>query len=128
MPRTRSAILPVLLALALISPVMVPSAWALQAKLQSPKPAQPAKPSAAQTAKNLHPSGPLVFHGYACTIECSLLQEGYAWASAHRISNPAECRGTSESFIDGCRAFAGIRGPFGGREFDPSFPHVIGIE
>ena len=123
MPRTRSAILPVLLVLALISP-----AHALQAKPQTPKPAQTASPPARQTAKNLRPSGPLVFHGYACTLECSQLQEGYAWASSRQISNPADCRGTSETFIDGCRAFAGIRGPFGGREFDPSFPHAIGIE
>ncbi len=124
MPSTRSAILPALLALALASP-----AFALQAKPQSPKPATlPAKPAERQTAKNLRPSGPLVFHGYACTIECSLLQEGYAWASSRQVSNPADCRGTSESFIDGCRAFTGIRGPFGGREFDPSFPHMIGIE
>ena len=126
MPRTRSAILPVLLALALASPAS--PALALQSKPQSAKPAQPAAPAARQTAKNLRPPGPLVFHGYACTVECNLLQEGYAWASSRQISNPADCRGTSESFIDGCRAFAGIRGPFGGREFDPSFPHMIGIE
>lgn len=101
-------------------------AQALQAKPQTAKPAQPA--NSRQTAKNLRPSGPLVFHGYACTVECSQLQEGYAWASSRQISNPADCRGTSETFIDGCRAFTGIRGPFGGREFDPSFPHAIGIE
>ena len=121
MPRTRSAILPVTLALAL-------SALPALALKTKPQAAKPAPPAARQTAKNLRPSGPLVFHGYACTVECSLLQEGYAWASSRQISNPADCRGTSESFIDGCRAFTGIRGPFGGREFDPSFPHMIGIE
>jgi len=123
MSRTRSVILPAILAVALASP-----AFALQTKPQNskPAPAQPGKER--QTAKNLRPSGPLVFHGYACTVECSLLQEGYAWASSRQISNPADCRGTSETFIDGCRAFTGIRGPFGGREFDPSFPHMIGIE
>lgn len=122
MPRTRSAILPALLALT----VAAAPALALQTKPQNAGPALPANPR--QTAKNLRPSGPLVFHGYACTLECSLLQEGYAWASSRQISNPADCRGTSETFIDGCRAFTGIRGPFGGREFDPSFPHTIGIE
>ena len=103
-------------------------ALALQTKPPAAKPAPAKQQPAPQTAKNLRAPGPLVFHGYACTIECSLLQEGYAWASSRQISNPADCRGTSESFIDGCRAFTGIRGPFGGREFDPSFPHAIGIE
>jgi hypothetical protein len=126
MPSIRSAILPAVLALT----VSAAPALALQTKPQNAKPAPtlPANPPARQTAKNLRPSGPLVFHGYACTIECSLLQEGYAWASSRQLSNPADCRGTSETFIDGCRAFTGIRGPFGGREFDPSFPHMIGIE
>lgn len=109
MPRTRSAILPVILALAL--PAL--PALGLQTK---PQPAKPAPVQPRQTAKNLRPPGPLIFHGYACTIECSLLQEGYAWASSRQISNPMDCRGTSETFIEGCRAYAGIEGPLGERE------------
>ena len=122
MARTRNAIVPVLLMLVLASPASA---------LQATKPAatQPgtAKPLT-RMAKGHRPSGPLVFHGYACMLECGQLQEGYAWASAHGVHNPADCRGTSETFIDGCRAFAGIVGPFGGKPFDPSFPHMIGIE
>ena len=40
----------------------------------------------------------------------------FAQPADHRISNPADCRGTSETFIEGCRAFAGIDGPLGERE------------
>jgi hypothetical protein len=126
MARTRNALVPVLLMLVLASP-----ASALQAKPQAAKPAA-AQPASAkpltQTAKSRRSPGPLLFHGYACMLECSQLQEGYAWASAHEIHNPADCRGISETFIDGCRAFAGVVGPFGGKQFDPSFPHMIGIE
>jgi hypothetical protein len=126
MARTRNAIVPVLLTLVLVSPASALQAKAQAAKSQAAQPAN-AKPLT-QTAKSRRLSGPLVFHGYACMLECSQLQEGYAWASAHKISNPRDCRGTSETFIDGCRAFAGVVGPFGGKPMDPSFPHMIGIE
>jgi hypothetical protein len=126
MARTRNALVPVLLMLVLTSP-----ASALQARPEAAKPGATPPANAktlTRTAKNRRPAGPLVFHGYACMLECSQIQEGYAWASAHEIHNPADCRGTSETFIDGCRAFAGVVGPFGGKQFDPSFPHMIGIE
>ncbi len=61
-------------------------------------------------------SGPLLFHGYACGSDCVSHQQGYSWASAHKIANPMDCRGTSETFIEGCRAFTGIEGPLGVRE------------
>ena len=60
--------------------------------------------------------GPFLFHGYACGSDCTGHQQGYAWASAHKIVNPRDCRGTSETFIEGCRAFTGIEGPLGVRE------------
>jgi hypothetical protein len=66
--------------------------------------------------KNASPSDPLLFHGYACAGDCSSHQEGYSWASAHKISNPMDCRGTSETFIEGCKAFAGLEGPLGENE------------
>jgi hypothetical protein len=79
---------------------------------------QAAKPIGAtpRPLKNASPSGPLLFHGYACGADCTSHQQGYSWASAHKISNPVDCRGTSETFIEGCRAFAGIEGPLGERE------------
>ncbi len=73
-------------------------------------------------------SGPFLFHGYACGEDCASHQQGYSWASAHKIADPRDCRGTSESFIEGCRAFAGVAGPFGGLQIDPSFPHMIGTD
>ena len=82
-----------------------------------------AKPAAAKSApRTFGPSkaailsGPLLFHGYACGTDCVSHQQGYSWASAHKIVNPRDCRGTSETFIEGCRAFTGIDGPLGVRE------------
>lgn len=57
-----------------------------------------------------------LFHGYQCGIDCSLHQKGYEWGAQHKISDPKDCRGTSESFIEGCWAYAGKEGPLGERE------------
>jgi hypothetical protein len=57
-----------------------------------------------------------LFHGYACGADCSLHQKGYQWGADHKIANPMDCHGTSEEFIEGCRAFTGIEGPLGERE------------
>ena len=58
-----------------------------------------------------------LFHGYRCGGgDCLLHQQGYQWGADHRIANPSDCRGASEEFIEGCRAFAGIDGPLGARE------------
>jgi len=57
-----------------------------------------------------------LFHGYRCDWDCSRHQAGYEWASQHKIGNPKDCRGTSQSFIEGCLAFTGQEGPFGQRE------------
>lgn len=73
-----------------------------------------------------HP-GEFLFHGYPCDSDCLLHQKGYQWGSEHKITNPKDCRGTSEEFIEGCLAFAGIEGPLGERDFDVSFPHMSGI-
>ena len=74
------------------------------------------KPGTPRPLGNATSSGPLLFHGYACGGDCTSHQQGYSWASAHKIANPMECRGTSETFIEGCRAYAGIEGPLGERE------------
>ena len=48
----------------------------------------------------------LVFEGYPCTRDCSGHEAGYEWASEHDIDDPDDCDGNSESFIEGCRAYA----------------------
>ncbi|HEY2834923.1 MAG TPA: hypothetical protein VGI89_00040 [Rhizomicrobium sp.] len=78
-----------------------------------------AKPAA--TKGKPHPVqdvGPAdLFHGYRCGGgDCLLHQRGYQWGADNKIVNPSDCRGTSEEFIEGCRAFAGIDGPLGARE------------
>jgi hypothetical protein len=97
--------------------------------------AKPAAPAAAKTAAEPtaigHPPRPVhaiaevdLFHGYRCgDTGCLLHQQGYKWGADHRIENPKDCRGKSESVIEGCLAFAGIEGPLGQRGFDASFPN-----
>jgi hypothetical protein len=70
-----------------------------------------------------------LFHGYRCgATDCLLHQQGYQWGADHRITNPRDCHGTSEEFLEGCLAFAGVDGPLGHKEFDASFPHTWGID
>jgi hypothetical protein len=46
------------------------------------------------------------FHGYPCTIDCSGHEAGYGWAEEHGIHDPGDCGGNSNSFIEGCEAYA----------------------
>jgi hypothetical protein len=46
------------------------------------------------------------FHGYRCTVDCSGHEEGYRWARSRGIDDPAHCGGRSQSFIEGCQAWA----------------------
>jgi hypothetical protein len=41
-----------------------------------------------------------------CTYDCSGHDAGYEWADLNGISDPSECGGNSESFIEGCEAYA----------------------
>lgn len=45
------------------------------------------------------------FHGYPCTKDCSGHKAGYDWAKKKNITDPADCHGRSQSFVEGCRAF-----------------------
>ncbi len=47
-----------------------------------------------------------LFHGYRCTDDCSGQEAGYRWAEDHGIDDPDDCGGNSQSFIEGCRAYA----------------------
>lgn len=44
--------------------------------------------------------------GHACTQDCTGHERGYEWAEMNGISDPDECGGNSDSFIEGCRCFA----------------------
>lgn len=46
------------------------------------------------------------FHGYECTDDCSGHQAGWDWAETHAIDDPDDCGGNSQSFIEGCMAYA----------------------
>jgi len=43
---------------------------------------------------------------YGCTDDCSGHEAGYAWAEKRGIDDPDDCRGRSQSFIEGCRDYA----------------------
>src|ERR1041384_1081303 len=47
------------------------------------------------------------FHGHRCTVDCSGHEAGYRWAEEHDIHDPDDCGGKSQSFIEGCQAWAG---------------------
>lgn len=46
------------------------------------------------------------FMGYPCTVDCSGHEAGYEWAEENGIDDPDDCDGNSNSFIEGCQAYA----------------------
>ncbi len=46
------------------------------------------------------------FNGYPCTQDCSGHEAGYEWAERQGIDDPDDCSGNSNSFIEGCQAWA----------------------
>ena len=43
---------------------------------------------------------------YGCTDDCSGHNAGYEWASNNEVTDPSDCGGNSQSFIEGCQAYA----------------------
>lgn len=43
---------------------------------------------------------------YPCTVDCSGHEAGYQWAEENSIDDPSDCGGNSNSFIEGCEAYA----------------------
>lgn len=41
-----------------------------------------------------------------CTDDCSGHQAGYDWAESKGITDPSDCSGNSQSFIEGCQVYA----------------------
>jgi hypothetical protein len=46
------------------------------------------------------------FHGYDCTDDCSGHQAGYDWAEQNSVGSASDCGGNSQSFTEGCEAYA----------------------
>lgn len=46
------------------------------------------------------------YGGGGCTYDCSGHDAGYGWAEEHGIDDPDDCGGNSQSFIEGCQAYA----------------------
>lgn len=46
------------------------------------------------------------FMGYDCTEDCSGHEAGYQWAEENGVDDPSDCGGNSNSFIEGCEAYA----------------------
>jgi len=55
---------------------------------------------------SLPSNGQIYFHGYPCTVDCSGHRAGYEWAERKGVADPDSCSGNSNSFIEGCRAWA----------------------
>lgn len=54
---------------------------------------------------NIHYS-PQTFDGNPCTVGCSGHKAGYDWAEENDITDPDDCGGNSDSFIEGCESYA----------------------
>lgn len=46
---------------------------------------------------------------YVCTQDCSGHEAGFAWGQENDIEDESDCGGNSQSFIEGCEAFAQAR-------------------
>jgi hypothetical protein len=46
------------------------------------------------------------FHGYPCLEDCSGHEASYDWAEKHDIDDADDCGGKSNSFVEGCEAYA----------------------
>jgi hypothetical protein len=44
--------------------------------------------------------------GYPCTVDCSGHEAGYEWAEQNGVDSAWDCGGDSNSFIEGCQAWA----------------------
>ena len=46
---------------------------------------------------------------YVCTQDCSGHEAGFEWAQENDVNDSSECGGNSQSFLEGCEAFAEAR-------------------
>ena len=66
------------------------------------------------------------FMGYECTEDCSGHEAGYGWAEENEITDPDDCGGNSESFEEGCRAYAEEEGSISSRGVEGTTSQRIG--
>ena len=52
-------------------------------------------------SKNSNPT----ISGYDCVEDCSGHEAGKEWAEENDVTDPDDCGGKSESFIEGCRSY-----------------------
>jgi hypothetical protein len=45
------------------------------------------------------------FGGYDCASNCSRHVAGYKWAGEHDIDSEEDCKGDSQSFVEGCKVW-----------------------
>lgn len=64
------------------------------------------------------------FHGYGCTQDCSGHEAGYNWAEENGITDPDDCDGNSQSFTEGCQAYAEEEGPSYDDQGDDDDPYA----
>ncbi|KKS59751.1 MAG: hypothetical protein UV26_C0016G0006 [candidate division WWE3 bacterium GW2011_GWF2_42_42] len=46
------------------------------------------------------------YEEYGCTQDCSGHNAGWEWAEDKGITDPSDCGGKSQSFIEGCESYA----------------------
>lgn len=49
---------------------------------------------------------PVTSDNWECTDDCSGHEAGFEWAEDHGITDSEDCGGNSDSFIEGCEAYA----------------------
>ncbi len=63
-------------------------------------------PNPSSLSVNFHEPSPSPSLARDCISECVGVDVGYRWAAAREIERTEDCAGYSESFNDGCRAYA----------------------
>lgn len=62
---------------------------------------------------------------WVCTEDCSGHEAGFNWAEENGITDPSDCGGKSDSFIEGCEAYANEQtmeeDDYGYEDYDPLY-------
>lgn len=53
-----------------------------------------------------------------CTGDCSGHDAGFDWARDQGVTDPSECGGDSQPFVEGCKAYASAREEAAGEELE----------